>query len=300
MENIFKGLGVALVTPFDKDGEVNYSQLAELIEYQLASGVDFLCALGSTAETSCLFADEKAKIKRLVVEQVRGRVPVLLGFGGNCTRQLLTEMKEFDMTGVDGILSVCPYYNKPTQEGIYLHYKHQAEATSLPLVLYNIPGRSGVNILPETLIRLAHDVPNIVGVKEASGNIEQVDCLLDAKPDHFDVISGDDSFTYEFITMGAVGVISVMGNAFPELFGRMVHHLVKHEDSQALKIHRHLFEFYRLLFVDGNPAGIKCLLSKMGRMEKRVRLPLVPVRKETEEKITEAYQRYLDNQREFY
>lgn len=290
MKNLFKGLGVALVTPFNKDGEVNYAQLADLIEYQLVNGADFFCALGSTAETPCLTNEEKLKIKDFIVDRVKGRVPLLLGFGGNFTRQLVADAQGFDFKGIDGLLSVCPFYNKPSQEGIYQHFKTFADAVNLPVVVYNIPGRTGVNIQPKTLLRLVNDVDNIVAVKEASGNIQQIDAILDGKPADFDVISGDDPITYELISMGGVGVISVMGNAFPGLFGKMVHLLQKDQVSEALKIHRRLFEFYKLLFVDGNPAGVKALLSEIGLIDNNLRLPLVPVRKETEEQIKAAFQ----------
>ena len=289
MENLFRGLGVALVTPFDKEGNVDYACLSELIEFQLENGVNFFCALGSTAETPCLTDEEKIKIKNFVVERVNGRVPILLGFGGNFTRQLVADAQSFDFKGIDGLLSVCPFYNKPSQEGIYQHYKVFAEAVSLPVIVYNIPGRTGVNIQPETLIRLANDVDNIVAVKEASGNIQQIDAILENKPQAFEVISGDDPITYELISMGGVGVISVIGNAFPDIFGRMVHLLQNNEVSEALKIHRKLFEFYKLLFVDGNPSGVKALLSIMGKIENKLRLPLVPVRKETEERLAAVY-----------
>lgn len=295
MKNIFKGMGVALVTPFKKDGEVDYHKLANLVEYQLVNGADFFCALGSTAETPCLTNDEKLKIKNFLIQYIKGRVPLLMGFGGNFTRQLVADAQDFNFKGIDGLLSVCPYYNKPSQEGIYQHFKTFAKAVSLPVVVYNIPGRTGVNIQPKTLLRLANDVDNIVAVKEASGDIQQVDAILDEKPEDFDVISGDDPITYELISMGGVGVISVMGNAFPGLFGKMVHLLQKDQVGEALKIHRHLFEFYKLLFVDGNPAGVKMLLSEIGLVDNNLRLPLVPVRQETAEQIKVGFKRLKDS-----
>lgn len=288
MENIFKGIGVALVTPFNNDGEINYKQLVDLVEYQLAGGIDFFCVLGSTAETPCLSNNEKLEIKKTVVQQVNGRVPILLGMGSNCTQHLVSEIKDFDFQGIDGILSVCPYYNKPSQEGIYQHYKNVTTATSLPVVVYNVPGRSAVNIEATTMLRMANDFSNVIAVKEASGNIQQVDAILEDKPKNFDVISGDDPITFELISMGASGVISVIGNAFPELFGKMVHYLQENNKVEALKIHRQLFDFYKLLFVDGNPSGVKALLNIMGKIDNNLRLPLVSVKNETKEKIKDA------------
>ena len=200
MQNIFKGLGVALVTPFKADGSVDYDALRRLLDYQLSNGVDFLCVLGTTAETPCLSAEEKTKVKNIVVEKVQGRVPILLGCGGNNTAAVVESLKNDDFTGVDGILSVCPYYNKPSQEGLYQHFKAIANATELPVVLYNVPGRVGVNMTAETTLRLANDCSNIVAIKEASGNFAQIDDIIKNKPSHFDVISGDDGITFPLIS----------------------------------------------------------------------------------------------------
>ena len=278
MQNIFKGLGVALVTPFKADGSVDYDALRRLLDYQLSNGVDFLCVLGTTAETPCLSAEEKTKVKNIVVEKVQGRVPILLGCGGNNTAAVVESLKNDDFTGVDGILSVCPYYNKPSQEGLYQHFKAIANATELPVVLYNVPGRVGVNMTAETTLRLANDCSNIVAIKEASGNFAQIDDIIKNKPSHFDVISGDDGITFPLITLGAVGVISVIGNALPKEFSRMVKLALNGDYKNALEIHHKFTELFGLLFVDGNPAGVKAMLNIMGLIENQLRLPLVPAR----------------------
>ncbi|MBQ2002689.1 MAG: 4-hydroxy-tetrahydrodipicolinate synthase [Bacteroidaceae bacterium] len=278
MQNIFKGLGVALVTPFKADGSVDFDALRRLLDYQLSNGVDFLCVLGTTAETPCLSAEEKTKVKNIVVEKVQGRVPILLGCGGNNTAAVVESLKNDDFTGVDGILSVCPYYNKPSQEGLYQHFKAIANATELPVVLYNVPGRVGVNMTAETTLRLANDCPNIVAIKEASGNFAQIDDIIKNKPSHFDVISGDDGITFPLITLGAVGVISVIGNALPKEFSRMVRLALNGDYKNALEIHHKFTELFGLLFVDGNPAGVKAMLNIMGLIENQLRLPLVPAR----------------------
>ena len=216
--NIFKGLGIALITPFQEDGSVDYKSLIRLVEYQLNNGADFFCILATTGETPTLTAEEKQKIKDLIVDLVGGRVPILMGCGGNNTAAVVEELQTGDFRGIDGVLSVCPYYNKPSQEGLYQHFKAIAAATKLPVVLYNVPGRTGVNLKAETTVRLAHDCPNIVAIKEASGNLEQVDEIIKNKPRSFDVISGDDALTFPMISCGAVGVISVIGNALPREF----------------------------------------------------------------------------------
>ena len=280
-----KGMGVALVTPFKEDGSVDYDALLHLVDYQLQNVTDFLCVLGTTAETPTLTKEEKDQIKRLVIERVNGRIPILLGVGSNSTQAVVDTVKNEDMTGVDALLVVVPYYNKPSQEGIYQHYKAVAEATELPIVLYNVPGRTGVNMMAETTLRLARDFDNIVAIKEASGNITQMDTILKNKPEGFDVISGDDGITYPLITLGAVGVISVLGNAYPYEFSRMTRLALQGDYSNSLAIHHKFTELYSLLFVDGNPAGVKAMLNIMGMMENKLRLPLVPARDTTCEKL---------------
>lgn len=286
IRNKFKGLGVALITPFCADGSVDYDALLRLVEYQIRNGADFLCIMGTTAETPCLSTEEKHKIKSLIVERVAGRVPLLMGCGGNNTAAVVNELRTADWTGIDGILSVCPYYNKPSQEGLYQHFRAIAKATPLAVVLYNVPGRTGVNMSAETTLRLAREFDNIVAIKEASGNITQMDDIIKNKPPHFDVISGDDGITFPLITLGAVGVISVIGNALPAEFSRMVRLALKGDYDSARAIHHKFAELFKLLFVDGNPAGVKAMLHAMGMIENQLRLPLVPTRLTTMEKIT--------------
>lgn len=278
MYNKFKGLGVALVTPFNSNGEVDYRALRRILDYQLANGVDFLCVLGTTAETPCLTKQEKDNIKALVIEKVNGTIPILLGCGGNNTAAVINEIQTGDFSGIDGILSVCPYYNKPSQEGIYQHFKAIADSTNMPVVLYNVPGRVGVNMTAQTTLRLARECENIVAVKEASGNFTQIDDIIKNKPKDFDVLSGDDGITFPLMTLGAKGVISVIGNALPKEFGKMVRLAARGEFETALQIHHRFAELFKLLFVDGNPAGVKAMLNNMGLLENELRLPLVPAK----------------------
>jgi 4-hydroxy-tetrahydrodipicolinate synthase len=286
VQNIFKGLGIALVTPFKEDGSVDYDALSNLLDYQINGGIDFLCILCTTSETPCLTVEERANIKKLIIEKVAGRVPILMGCGGNNTQDVIHALKTEDWQGIDGVLSVCPYYNKPSQEGLYQHFKAIAAATTLPVVLYNVPGRTGVNMTAETTLRLARDCENIVAIKEASGNITQMDDIIKNKPKGFDVLSGDDGITFPLITLGAVGVISVIGNALPKEFSRMVRLALRGDYSSALTIHHKFTELFSLLFVDGNPAGVKAMLHAMGMIENQLRLPLVPTRLTTMEKIS--------------
>lgn len=283
--NIFKGLGIALITPFTSEGRVDYDALKRLIEYQLANGADFLCILATTGEAPCLTQQERDDITAFIRERVAGRVPILKYCGGNNTSAVVEEIKTTDWTGIDGILSICPYYNKPSQEGIYQHFKAIAEVSSLPIVLYNVPGRTGVNMKPETIVRLAYDFANIVGVKEASGSMEQVDEIIKNKPHRFDVISGDDALTFSMVASGAAGVISVIGNALPKEFSRMIRLEFNGEYEPARKIHHKFTELYSLLFIDGNPAGCKALLNDMGMIENVLRLPLVPTTITTKQKM---------------
>ncbi len=283
--NIFKGLGIALITPFTSEGRVDYDALKRLIEYQLANGADFLCILATTGEAPCLTQQERDDITAFIRERVAGRVPILKYCGGNNTAAVVEEIKTTDWTGIDGILSICPYYNKPSQEGIYQHFKAIAEVSSLPIVLYNVPGRTGVNMKPETIVRLANNFANIVGVKEASGSMEQVDEIIKNKPHRFDVISGDDALTFSMVASGAAGVISVIGNALPKEFSRMIRLEFNGEYEPARKIHHKFTELYSLLFIDGNPAGCKALLNDMGMIENVLRLPLVPTTITTKQKM---------------
>ena len=283
--NIFRGLGLALVTPFTADGAVDYPALKRLIEFQITNGADFLCILCTTSETPCLTAEERTKIRTLILDVNQGRVPILMGCGGNNTAAIVEELRTADFKGIDGILSVCPYYNKPSQEGLYQHFKAIAEASPLPVVLYNVPGRTGVNMKAETTVRLANDCENIIAIKEASGNLEQVDEIIKNKPDRFDVLSGDDALTFSMVASGAAGAISVIGNALPKEISRMIRLEFRGEYEPARRIHHRFQELYSLLFVDGNPAGVKALLSEMGYIENQLRLPLVPTRITTREKM---------------
>lgn len=281
-------MGVALITPFKEDESVDYEALGRLVDYQVQNGTDYLVVLGTTAETPTLTEEEKRNIIDLVVSHVRGRIPIVLGVGGNCTRNVVEQLKHGDFTGIDAILSVVPYYNKPSQEGIYQHYKAIANATKLPIILYNVPGRTGVNMTAETTLRIAREFENVVAVKEASGNITQMDDIIKNKPDRFNVISGDDGITFPLVTLGAIGVISVIGNAFPREFSRMVRLALAGDYDSARTIHHSFTELFSLLFVDGNPAGAKSMLSMMGFIENKLRLPLVPTRIVTYEKIREV------------
>ena len=283
--NMFKGLGIALVTPFKQDGSIDYDALKRLVEYQTDNGADFLCILGTTSEAPCLDREEKEEIKHFVVDLNRGRLPILMGCGGNNTRAVIQELKSIDLQGIDGILSVCPYYNKPSQEGLYQHFRQIAENSALPLVLYNVPGRTGINMQAETTVRLANDCSNIIAIKEAAGSLEQVDEIIKNKPEHFEVLSGDDALAFPMIASGASGVISVIGNALPKEFSRMIRLEFNGEYEPARKIHHRFTELYSLLFVDGNPAGVKALLHEMGFIENELRLPLVPTRVATVQKM---------------
>lgn len=283
-----KGMGVALVTPFKADKSIDFDSLGRLLEYQIKNSIDFLVVLGTTAETPTLSADEKRAVREYVAQRVAGRVPLVLGLGGNNTAGLVDEIRSIDLSDYSAILSVVPYYNKPSQEGIYQHYAAVAQASPVPVILYNVPGRTGVNMSPETTLRLARDFSNIVGIKEASGNISQMDEIIKNKPRNFEVISGDDGITFPLITLGAVGVISVIGNAFPREFSKMVRLALEGDFEHALTIHHRFTELFKLLFVDGNPAGVKCALHAMGFIENELRLPLVPTRMTTYERISEV------------
>jgi 4-hydroxy-tetrahydrodipicolinate synthase len=288
MRKEIKGMGVAIVTPFTKEGEVDYAALEALVQMHLDCGTDFLCVLGTTGETPTLTNDEKREIRKRIIKQVDGRMPIMVGFGGNCTRNVVEELKTEDLTGIDAILSVAPYYNKPVQEGVYQHYKAIAQATELPIYMYNVPGRTGVNILPSTVVRLAKECPNIVGYKAASGNLAQVKELINALPENFGVFSGDDALTVDIMEAGGVGVISVFGNAYPKEMVALVRAMQEGRVSDARNLHDKLNELFQLIFVDGNPSGIKALLNIHGRVENVLRLPLVPACDDTYSDLQQA------------
>lgn len=283
-----RGMGVALITPFNADKSIDFPALAKLLEYIIQNKADYIVVLGTTAETATLTEDEREQVRAFVVERVNSRVPLVLGVGGNNTKAVTDYLRQNDLSSFSAILSVVPYYNKPSQEGIYQHYKAIAEASPLPVILYNVPGRTGVNMTAETTLRLAKNFTNIIGVKEASGNITQMDDIIKNKPADFMVISGDDGITFPLITLGAVGVISVIGNAFPREFSRMVRLALEGDFANALLIHHRFTELFSLLFVDGNPAGVKCLLNAKGMIQNELRLPLVPTKITTYEKIRQV------------
>lgn len=280
-----KGMGVALVTPFRHDKSIDFPALSRVINRLIERETDYLVVLGTTGETPTLFSDEQCQIRNFVRQTVRGRVPLVLGMGGNHTQAIVDNLLKTDLSGFEAVLSVVPYYNKPSQEGIYQHYKAISQISPLPVILYNVPGRTGVNMTAETTLRLANEFPNIIGIKEASGNFVQIEEIIKNKPTDFEVISGDDGITYPLMTLGAVGVISVIGNAFPKEFGRMVRLCLEGKFEEALPIHFRFTELFNLMFIDGNPAGVKCALNALGIIENVLRLPLVPTRLSTNEKI---------------
>ncbi len=271
------GAGVAIITPFTQAGEVDYPALEALVQMHLDCGTDFLCVHGTTGETPTLSIEEKRETRKRIIKQVNGRIPIMLGVGGNNTYAVVKELQTEDLTGIDAILSIVPYYNKPTQEGMYRHFKAIADATELPIYLYNVPGRTGVNMLPETTVRLARECKNIVGLKAASGNLQQISRLMDLKPKDFDVFSGDDALTVDIMKMGGVGVISVFSNAFPVELVRLVRAMQAGETDNARLLNDKYNKIFQLLFIDGNPAGAKVALNIMGKCENVLRLPLVPV-----------------------
>lgn len=280
-----KGMGVALVTPFRQDNSIDFPALSRVINRLIDREADYLVVLGTTGETPTLFPEEQSQIRDFVRQTAGGRVPLVLGMGGNHTQAIVDNLRKTDLSGFEAILSVVPYYNKPSQEGLYQHYKTISEVSPLPVILYNVPGRTGVNMTAETTLRLAKEFPNIIGIKEASGNFVQIEEIIKNKPTDFEVISGDDGITYPLMTLGAVGVISVIGNAFPKEFGRMVRLCLEGNFEEALPIHFRFTELFNLMFIDGNPAGVKCALNALGIIENILRLPLVPTRLSTNEKI---------------
>jgi len=270
-----KGTGVALVTPFHRDGSVDFKSLKKLIEFLIAGKVEYLVPLGTTGESVTLNEDEKIALLDFVIEVTDKRVPVVLGLGGNNTQQILNLFKHFSFDGVDAILSVSPYYNKPTQKGIIQHYKMIGNAAPVPVILYNVPGRTGSNMLADTTLQLAEEFSNIIGIKEASGNFEQIMQVIRHKPNNFLVISGDDLITLPLIAAGADGVISVVANAYPKQFSEMVRLASKGNYDKARELHYSLLEFTQQIFSEGNPVGIKAALNILHICEDHVRLPLV-------------------------
>jgi len=287
--NKFYGTGVALVTPFNTDREVDFTGLKNLINHQINGGVEYLVSLGTTGESATLTKEEKKAVWEFTAETVAGRVPLIAGIGGNDTREVAKCTEQFNIPGYEAILSVSPYYNKPVQEGIYQHYKALAEASGLPILLYNVPGRTGSNMTAETTLRLAHDFKNIIGVKEASGNFDQFNQIMKGKPEDFLFISGDDGVTLPMIAMGGHGIISVVANAIPRHFSDMVRLCLEGKFKEAQPLHYKLIEFTNLMFAEGNPAGVKSALKHIGICEDTLRLPLVNVSRQTANQIAEAY-----------
>ncbi|TWR29311.1 4-hydroxy-tetrahydrodipicolinate synthase [Mucilaginibacter pallidiroseus] len=275
--NKFHGTGVAIVTPFQADGQVNYSALKKLIDHLVDGGVEYIVSLGTTGESATLSKDEKKKVWEFTAETVNKRVHLVAGIGGNNTYETAAEIKAFDIAGYDAILSASPHYNKPTQEGIYQHYKALAEVSPLPIILYNVPSRTGSSISAETTVRLAKDFNNIIGIKEASGNFDLLNQIFRDKPQDFLVISGDDPITLQMIAMGGVGVISVIGNALPKQLSNMVRQCLDNDFKAAQPMHYKLIEFTRLMFAEGSPAGVKEALKHLNICGDTVRLPLVNI-----------------------
>ena len=283
-KNIFKGTGIALVTPFNEDKSVDFESLKRIVNHVIDNGADFLVALGTTSEAPTLTAEEKKQVVDTILKTNNGRLPVLLGMGGNNTQAVLDAIKAQDFTGIQGILSVVPYYNKPNQRGMKAHFEAIADASPVPVILYNVPGRVGVNLQAATCVELAKH-PNIVAVKEASGNLQQIMEILRDKPADFDVLSGDDGITQPLMALGAQGVISVAANAYTKPFSRMMQAMKEGRTDEALTLHYAMLRMNQLIFADGNPAGIKCLMSHIGLCKNILRLPLVPVNEKVEEEI---------------
>lgn len=283
-----RGTGVALITPFNEDFSIDFDSLGKIIDHCISGGVDYLVALGTTGETATLSKAEKEQVYRFVVDKAAGRVACVAGIGGNHTAEILASLADFNFDGYDAILSVSPYYNKPNQEGIYLHYKAIADASPVPVILYNVPGRTGSNMLVSTTLKLAAH-PNIIAIKEASGNSEQFMDILQGAPESFLVISGDDNLTLPFLAMGMSGVISVIGQAYPAQFSTMVRLGLEGRFEEARQLHYQLYSMMKAIFLDGNPGGIKAVMSMMGLCKNVVRLPLAPVKSEVYQQLETLY-----------
>jgi len=275
--NKFKGTGVAIVTPFHKNGSIDFTSFAKLIEYQVSSGVDYLVVMGTTGEVATLTKDEKNALLHFVIDQVNKRVPVVLGIGGNNTLEVVSQVSNTSFDGVDALLSISPYYVKPQQKGIFQHFKSIAAESPVPVIIYNVPGRTGSNITSLTTLKIAREIKNIIGIKEASGNIMQCMEILKDKPGNFLFISGEDALTFPLMALGGAGVISVVANAYPAEMSEMVHLCLKGEYEKAAKIHYSLLDFTNAMFADGSPSGVKAALEIMGIIQNNLRLPLVKV-----------------------
>jgi len=284
----FKGTGVAVVTPFKNDLSIDFTAMGRVINHVIKGGVNYIVVMGTTGEASTLAKDEKKALISYVVEAVDSRVPLVVGIGGNNTKEVINYIRQANLNGIDGILSVAPYYNKPSQRGIFQHFKEIATSSPLPVIIYNVPGRTGCNISSDTCLELAHECENIVAVKEASGDIAQVMRIIKGKPENFLVVSGDDGMTIPIIASGGAGVISVLANAYPAECSELVNHLLKNNFKSAREIHFRFMEMIELLFADGNPSGIKAILSVLNLCQNNLRLPLVPVNKNVYSRIQKA------------
>ena len=290
---LFTGTGVALITPFRRQPEtVDFTKLEALIEYIITSGADYIVALGTTSEAATMTESERAAVQEFIVETVAGRLPIMLGLGGNNTLNVTDTLARTNFEGISGLLSVTPYYNKPNQRGLIAHYRAVAEASPVPVVMYNVPGRTGINMTAETTLALASECPNIIGIKEASGNMGQVMEILRQRPSGFRVISGDDALTYPMLTMGADGVISVIANALPKEMSSMVRLAMKGDLKKALPLHFSMLPLMNAIFEEGNPTGIKSLLETEGIIVNSLRLPLVKASKQLANKISQLYNEY--------
>ena len=286
--NPFKGTGIALITPFKQDQSVDTESLIRIVNHVVDNGADFLVVLGTTSEAPTLSKEEKNLVINTILKTNNGRLPVMLGMGGNNTEAVIEAIKAQDFTGIQGILSVVPYYNKPNQRGMRAHFEAIADASPVPVVVYNVPGRVGVNLQAATCVELAQH-PNIIAVKEASGNLQQIMEILRDKPADFDVLSGDDGITQPLMALGAQGVISVAANAYTASFSRMMHAMQEGHTEEALRLHYAMLKMNHLIFADGNPAGIKCLMNLMGLCDNVLRLPLVTVNDNVERDIIEEW-----------
>jgi len=287
MENKFVGTGVAIVTPFTDNLEIDYKALEKQIEHLISNNINYLVVLGTTGESVTQSDEEKNDLVNFIKRKVNNRIPIVLGLGGNNTTSIKNKIHQTDFNQIDAILSVAPYYNKPSQEGLYQHFKTIAKASPVPVILYNVPGRTGSNIQAKTTLRLARDFENIVAIKEASGNFSQAMEIVKNKPSDFIVVSGEDALTLPLMSIGVSGVISVVGNAFPKEFSTMVQLALSNNYTEALELHYKLIELIDHLFMEGNPAGVKAALTHMGIIKNNLRLPLVPVSEETNQRIGE-------------
>ncbi len=283
--NRFKGLGVALITPFRPDGSVDFPSLEKFLEFQISNGVNYLVALGTTSEAATLSVDERKAVVDFIIDINNGRLPLVVGCGGNNTSELVYAIRELNKPGIDAILSVAPYYNKPNQQGLYEHFKQVANATDLPIIIYNVPSRTGINISAETTIKLAKKFKNIIAIKEASGDMNQAMQIVKNKPSNFLVLSGDDALGLPLISLGFDGVISVVGNAYPKEYSQMIQAAFENDYKKARTLHYKFVDIIDTLFEEGNPAGVKAYLQQMGLIEDSLRLPLVSVSAELKKKI---------------